>query len=347
MELARRLRHLAAHAARGKRASREVARFLIDLDRHVDELAREIEARVYRPGKGRAFWIRDPKRRRIFALPFRDRVAQHLLIDETLPAIEASLRPQSHACRVGKGTHACLQRAADLFRTHRFVLRIDVRRFFPSVDHAILRRQLDRTTPPDWRWLRDRFLDAPADVERVTFHFPGDDLLTPLLRPHGLPIGSLTSQIWANVYLAPIDHLLATRLALGKFVRYCDDLLVFHDDPGRLRGALAAVDARATDLRLRLHPVKTRLHRTSDPVPFLGFVLRRRGDGVQIRLHHENIVRMRARMRLTRALFASGALLPGEITARVRAWIAHARHGHTRALLAAELARLRWSRSEG
>lgn len=334
------LRRLALHAARGKRSAPDVAAFLLDLDRSMASLAAALADRTYRPGAGRAFWIQDPKPRRIFALPFRDRVAQHLLIAATLPLIEPRLAPQSYACRTGRGTHRALRRAADLTRTRRFVLRIDVRRFFPSVDHAILRRLLDPTTPPAWRWLRDVFLDAPVEVERVAFHFPGDDLLTPLARPHGLPIGSLTSQIWANVMLSPVDHLLGSCLGLGDFVRYCDDLLVFHDDPGRLRAALAAVEARCLALRLRLHPGKTRLHRTTDPVPFVGFVLRRTPTGVSVRLRHENVVRFRRRMAAVRTLHAAGALPLAEVTQRVRAWLSHARHGQTRALCEAELARL-------
>jgi len=69
------------------------------------------------------------------------------------------------------------------------------------------------------------------------FRFPGDDLLTPLGRPRGLPIGNLTSQIWANMMLTPVDHLIGSHLGLGTFVRYCDDILVFDNDPGRLRAA--------------------------------------------------------------------------------------------------------------
>jgi hypothetical protein len=212
------------------------------------------------------------------------------------------------------------------------------------VDHGVLRRLLDPLTPPRWRWLRDVFLDAPVEVEPVAFHFPGDDLLDPLAHPHGLPIGSLTSQIWANVMLSPVDHLLASGLGLGTFVRYCDDLLAFDDDPGRLRMALARIEERCLTMRLRLHPGKTRLFRTSDPVPFLGFVLRRTPDGVSIRLRHENVVRFRRRMAAVRALHAAGAVPLAEVTTRVRAWLAHARHGHTRALCEAELARLRFGR---
>jgi RNA-directed DNA polymerase len=338
---------LAVRAAKGKRRSRDVARFLVDVDREADALAREIRERTYQPGKGRAFRIQDPKPRCIFALPFRDRVAQHLLIDVTLPAIERSLAPQTFACRTGMGTHRCLRRAVELSLAKEHVLRVDVTRFFPSIDHAILRRLLDRTTPPAWRWLRNRFLDAPSAVERVAYHFPGDDLFTPHTRPHGIPIGSLTSQIWANVYLAPVDHLIASHLGIGTFVRYCDDVLVFDSDPARLRDALARIRARAEQLRLRLHPTKTRLHRTTDPVSFLGFVLQRRGGGVSVRLRRENVVRMRARMQATTVLYAAGAVGPDEVASRLLAWMAHARHGQTRALIAAELGRLSWTREGG
>lgn len=332
---------LARRAAQGKRRSPQVARFLLDVDRHTRQLHDELSRGTYAPGPGRRFLIQDPKPRCIFALPFRDRVVQHLLIDQTLPAVERSLAPQTYACRQGLGTHRCLRRAAQLFRRYPHLLCIDVQKFFPSIDHAILRRLLDPTTPLRWRWLRDRFLDAPAAVERVAYHFPGDDLFTPLLRRHGLPVGSLTSQIWANVYLSPLDHLLASGLGIGTFVRYGDDMLIFDRDEKRLHEALAALQERACALRLRLHPTKTRLFHTDDQVPFLGFVFQRRGAGVHIRLRHDNVVRMRRRVRRLRALFAAGALDLDDITARIRAWLAHARHGHTRALLDRELSR--WS----
>jgi hypothetical protein len=281
----------------------------------------------------------------IYALPFRDRVVQHLLMAQTLPFLEPSLAPQSYACRVGKGTHRCLERAAEWTRRRAYVLRLDMRKFFPSIDHAILRRLLQRTTPLPWRWLRDRFLDAPYVGEQVQYHFTGDDLLTPLQRPHGLPIGSLTSQLWANAYLSPLDHLLASHLGLGSFVRYCDDILVFDDDPGRLEDALRHLLAGSEALRLRLHPVKTRLFRTTDPVSFLGFVLQRHGDAVRIRLRHDNVERMRQRVRHMKLLYATGALGPEEVLSRLRAWLAHAGHGHTQRLLEREAENWRFQKS--
>jgi hypothetical protein len=186
-----------------------------------------------------------------------------------------------------------------------------------------------------WRWLSDRFIDAPYEGEQVHLWFPGDTLWTPVERPHGLAIGSLTSQIWANFYVSALDHLLAAGLGIGSFVRYCDDWLVWHDDPQVLRNALAQMQQAAQRLRLRLHPSKTRLYRTTDPVSFVGFVLRRRGDGVIVHLRKDSLRRFRQRVRLMRSLFQAGAIEASEVRSRVQAWLAHARHGHTRRLVEA------------
>jgi retron-type reverse transcriptase len=348
------LRRAFVRALRGKRGKRAPARFAIDRAVELARLAEELEARRYTPSAGRAFAITDPKPRVIYALPFRDRVVQHLLIERMLPALERWFAPQSYACRVGKGTHRALRRAAELTCAKRFVLRVDIQKFFPSIDHAHLRALLEPFTPPELRWLRDAFLAQRVACEPVAWHFPGDTLFTPYERPHGLPIGSLTSQIWANAFLTPIDHLVASQLGLGTFVRYCDDLLVFDDDADRLRDALERIRDRAAALRLRLHPEKTRLHRTTDPVRFVGFVLSRTrhgararggdGDGVRVRLHGENTRRFRARMRELTNLYAAGAVEPHEVVQRIRAWLAHASHGDTRALCTRELGRLGFTR---
>lgn len=151
------LRAACLAAARGKHRLPGVAAFLLDPAGHLDTLSRELESHAYRPGRGNSFWIHDPKRRRIFALPFRDRVVRHVLIAITLPMLERWFAPQSYACRTGKGTHRCLRRAIELTRVKRFVLRIDVRKFFPSIDHAVLRRLLDPRTPPELRCCATHF----------------------------------------------------------------------------------------------------------------------------------------------------------------------------------------------
>ncbi len=334
------LAEMARVAARGKRSSASVAAFLLDPFPQLEALARELNDRTYHPGSARAFVIQEPKRRLIAALPFRDRVVQHALIARSLPALERWFAPQSYACRTGKGTHRALRRATDLHRQFPWVLRLDLARFFPSIDHALLLQIILPRTPPDLRWLARRIVAAGGPCEPVVHYFPGDDLLTPHQRPHGLPIGNLTSQVWANAMLTPVDHLLASLLGLGTFVRYCDDLLVYAADRERLQDAWERVESRCSELRLRLHPRKCRLHRTTEPVAFLGFVLQRRETAVRVQLKTQNVRRFRSRMRLALREVAAGREETHRVVAAVRAWLAHARHGHTGRLCRAELERV-------
>ncbi len=331
---------LSQRAARGKRQRADVARWLRDPVPELESLSRELLTGSYQPGNPERFVIHEPKRRVISALPFRDRIVQHYLIAHTQPALERWFAPQSHACRVGHGSHRALRRAIELHRIHPWVLRLDIRKFFPSIDHEVLWTLLRPRCPKALCWLTQRILSASGHVEPVSFHFPGDDLWTPGQRPHGLPVGNLTSQVWANAMLTPVDHLLGSHLGLPHFVRYSDDLLVYGHDRGRLRDALAVIRGRCDELRLRLHPDKCRLHRTAEPVGFLGFVLERRAASVRVRLRAENPRRFRRRMREARRLLEAGAIEPEQLLCQVRAWLAHAAHGHTRTLCRRELERL-------
>jgi len=114
---------------------------------------------------------------------------------------------------------------------------------------------------PETLWLIDMILDHSNEQERRTY-FPGDDLLTPSERRHGLPIGNLTSQLWANVYLSPLDHLMAERFGGRRYVRSWDDFALFSDDPAELRAARSLMARELEKDRLRLHPVKTQIFET-------------------------------------------------------------------------------------
>jgi retron-type reverse transcriptase len=131
-------------AARGKRAKPEVARFGFHVEERLLELERDLAARTYRPGTYHSFYIRDPKRRLISAAPFRDRVVHHALCRIIEPPFNTGFIGDSYANRVGKGTHAALDRAQHFARRYRYVLQCDVREYFPSIDHAILKGILAR-----------------------------------------------------------------------------------------------------------------------------------------------------------------------------------------------------------
>ena len=118
----------------------------------------------------------------------------------------------------------------------RYVLRCDIYRYFPAIDHDILKRDLRRRIACRWTLeLADRIIDGSNKQEAVDLHFPGDDLLAPLQRRRGLPIGNLTSQFFSNLYLDGFDHFCKEVLRAKGYVRYVDDFALFHDDPARLQ----------------------------------------------------------------------------------------------------------------
>ena len=321
-------------ARRGKRARVDVARFEMDVERRLVALCERLARRAWRPSPYRVFTVRDPVVRTIAALPFEDRVVQHALMAFVAPRIERSLAAQTWACLPERGSHRALAWVAEHARRRRWCLRLDVRKFFPSVDHAVLREALARLHPPgeeQLRWLEDLLLDHPGPFERATFWFAGDDLFAGL-RPRGLPIGNLTSQWWANLVLSPLDHMLANHLGVREFARYMDDVVVLDDDRARLERIWQAYDAGLARVRLKLHPTKCEIRATRDGFAFLGFRIRRTDVGVAVHLADESVERFRARMAEIMARYEVGAVEPEEVRSRVMAWRGHAMHGHTRAL---------------
>jgi len=195
-------------ASKGKRGQPNVAAFEYRLEDNLLHLQRQLLEKAYQPGKYHSFHIHDPKKRLISAAPFRDRVVHHALCNLIEPIFERSLIFDSYANRIGKGTHRALHRATQFARRFKYVLPCDIRQFFPSIDHAILRRILARKVDdPGVLWLIDQILASGVGVlseEYEMVYFAGDDPSTgsgqglfAANRPRGLPIGNLTSQFWA------------------------------------------------------------------------------------------------------------------------------------------------------
>jgi len=227
---------LAAHKAqRGKRYRQDVAEFHLRLEDELLDLREELQAQTYRPRPYHTFWIRDSKPRLISAAPYRDRVVHHALCNVTEPLFERTFIHDSYACRVGKGTHASADRLQQFSRQARYVLRCDIRKYFPSIDHEILKQLLRRKIrDPQMLWLWDTIIDGSNPQEEVLQYFPGDHLFTPLERRKGLPIGNQTSQFLANVYLNPLDHFVKDTWGCPRYLRYVDDFAAFGNDKGEL-----------------------------------------------------------------------------------------------------------------
>jgi retron-type reverse transcriptase len=320
------LHRAALKACRGKRDRPAVLRFHFDLERELWRLHEELASHSYRPGSHRTFTIHEPKPRLISAAPYRDRVVHHALCNVLEPIYERSFIFDSYACRAGKGTHAAVRRCQHFARRFRYVLKADVRKFFPSVDHAILKATLARKIKdPHVLRLAGRIIDHARPQEPVLSWFPGDDLFTPLERRRGLPIGNQTSQFFGNVYLDPLDHFLKDRLGVGGYVRYVDDFVIFSDDKGELGRVRAEVCRFLGRLRLDLHPNKSVIAPTAHGINFLGY----RVFPTHRLLSKRNVHRFRRRLRRMQVEFADGSIAPDRLRTRIMSWIGHARQADT------------------
>ncbi len=316
-------------AARGKRTRPDVARFTFDLESHLCALQRELESGSYEPGPYRTFEIRDPKPRMISAAPFRDRVVHHALTRVLEPVFERRFTADSFASRKGFGQHKALHKAWAGCRENPYVLKCDLRKYFPSIDHEILKSTLERTIKcrPTLE-LAFRIIDRSNAQEEVNFYFPDDDLFTPFDRRRGLPIGNQCSQFFANVYLNGLDHLVARRLRPARYIRYVDDFVLFGGDQGELAEMRGQIEEWLDAVRPRLHDGKSRVYRCEDGLTFLGW----RIFPERMRLRRENVLRVSRRLRGMAKDFHAGKTDFATIRARVKSWLGHAKTGDTSAL---------------
>lgn len=320
------LSRAAYRVLRGKRDQMRAGEFFLDLEGNLLRLQKELRTQTYRPGPYRTFWITEPKPRMISAAPFRDRVVHHALVHVIEPIFERRFIHHSYACRTGKGTHRALQQFVSWGRSSRYVLKMDIHKFFPSLDHTVLKSLLRRTIKdPQVLWLCDLVIDCSNKQESVTQYFAGDDLFTPDERRHGIPIGNLTSQFFANVYLDALDHFVKERLRVKRYVRYVDDFCCFHDDKRQLTEWRERIAAFLLDLRLHLNDGKSRVRQVKEGVEFLGFVVL----PAQLRLNQTSVRRQRRRLRLLRHSYADGSMTLPAINSSLRAWNAHAATGTT------------------
>jgi retron-type reverse transcriptase len=310
----------------GQRFRPDVADFHFHLEHELWALHEELSTKTYRPGAYRTFLIHEPKPRQISAAPYRDREVHHALVNVLESIYERTFSHDSFACRKGKGTHAAVDRCQHFARRFRYVLKADIPKFFPSLDHDILKAMVARKVKDrDVLWLAGLLIDRGNPQEEVQNWFLGDDLFTPCQRRRGLPIGNQTSQFLANVYLDPLDHFIKDRLRVNGYVRYVDDFLVFADDKGRL----ADVRGRVTDflarLRLRLHPAKSVVFPVKDGIRFLGY----RVFPTHRLLVKENVWCFRRRLRQMQERYARHRISAEQVRQRVMSWIGHARQADT------------------
>jgi len=249
-------------ARKGKRYHDEVLQFSEDLESNLLSLSRELKSGCYKPKGFKEFEIFDPKHRLIEAPYFRDRVVHRSLHQTLEPIFDRSFIYDSFACRKGKGTHEGVDRAHYFLRKPEnvYFLKCDIKNYFGSVDHGILKERIRRNI---------------GDSEII-------ELIGSLLASYssdvgkrkGLPIGTLYSQLFANVYLNSFDHFVKQGLQADYYVRYMDDFVLFSDSKERLHNLEKAMKGYLRDkLGLRLPESKTCIEPVDKGLKFLGYRL--------------------------------------------------------------------------
>jgi RNA-directed DNA polymerase len=332
-------------AARGKRGTPVVARYELRLGDNLRRLQRALWDETWQPGGYVSFHVHEPKRRLISAAPFEDRIVHHALCRVLQPRFERSFLPTSYANRKGLGTHRAIRCAARWASRYRYVLRMDVRQHFASIDHGVLQQALWLRVPE--RGLRRVISVVLASGDGVhSSHAaavpPGEDLLA-LCRPRGLPIGNLTSQDWSNVLMDALDQFVRRTLRGRAYLRYVDDIALFGDDPSALwQARQAIVQFLRERLRLQVHERSAQVHACAGGVPWLGFVLR----PASRRLKARKLVQATRRLVAGYRAWQQGDADAGRFDAQVQGWIAHARHAQTLGLRASVLKRFPLGRFE-
>jgi len=295
-------------AALGKKSSADVALFFFRMEREIGRLHDELRRGTYRHGPYTVFKIFEPKPRDISKALFRDRVVHHAIHDVIEPFIDKKFIFDSYACRHGKGTHAALARAQSFLRARDYCMHGDIKKYFPSIDHAVLKVLLRRhIADSQLIFLLDHIIDTARDEV-------------------GLPIGNLTSQFFANLYLHELDHFVKHTLGCRYYIRYMDDFLLFDNDHAVLERWRAAIaDMLESRLKLRLHTDKTRIFSVRKGMTFLGF----RSSRGRCRVSAQGMKRVRARMKKFRYLAGQKEITEPEMAASVLCWVAHSRSANS------------------
>lgn len=241
-------------ARRGKRKKQACFQFEINLGANLDAIHREIHQGSYRPRPYFRFKVFEPKERIIHAPAFHDIVIQHALYRVIYPLFNATFIDQSFACRIGKGTHRAsdyTQRALRKCDPDSYTLKLDIRKFFFNIDRQILRSLIERK-------IKDRRL-----VNLMMLYTECDG-------PTGIPIGNLLSQLYALIYLNPLDHFVKRVLGVKHYVRYVDDFVLI----GLTRGQCLEYRERIVsylESALRLTLSKSTIQKVRRGVNFVGY----------------------------------------------------------------------------
>ncbi len=274
---------------RNKRNTNSARHFELNMEANLLDLHDELLDGTYQPGRSICFVVTRPKAREVWAADFRDRIVHHLMYNQIGAGIEATFIADSCACIPGRGTlyaakrlEAKVRSATQNWSRPCHYLKADLANFFVAIDKRVLDRQLRRLIDePWWRRLALQILwhDPRESVSmRCPIHLlnrvPQHKRLTAQPAYLGLPIGNLSSQFFANVYLNALDQFVKHDIKARHYIRYVDDFVLLHDSPQQLNAWLAEIEAFLPTLGARLNPTKTILQPVARGIDFVGQVIK-------------------------------------------------------------------------
>ncbi|MGE5584040.1 MAG: reverse transcriptase domain-containing protein [Bacillota bacterium] len=314
-------------ARKCKRFRDEVLAFTRNLEENLISIQNELIWKTYKVGRYREFFIFDPKKRLIMALPFRDRVVQWAIYRVLNPLLERRYISDSYACRVGYGTHRAADRLQYWLRylarryPRVYVLKLDISKYFYRVDHNVLMDILRRiVADEDLLWLLETIIRS----EDTKFGIPLGDHCFECQRVKGvgMPIGNLTSQMFANLYLNELDQYAKHVLRVRHYIRYMDDVIILHPDKKYL---WQLKDEIGSFLEDRLHLVlnnKTTIRTADQGVDFCGY----RIWPTHRKLRKRTALKMKRRLKWLQRAYARGEVGFDEVNASVQSYLGLLKH---------------------
>ena len=254
-----------------KRGKSDVQSFEWNLEQNIFQLHNDLKTYRYKHHPYSSFYIRDPKQRHIHKAIVRDRLLHHAIFNILNPIFEPTFIANSFSCRIGKGTHkgvAALQKTtkkvSQNYRKPCFALKCDIKKFFDSVDHRMLKEILAHRIKDVHAFqlcenIIDSFQSKSPEREREST---------------GIPIGNLTSQLFANIYMNELDQFIKHKLKVKYYFRYTDDFIILHKNEDYLKELLLTIKSFLKEkLKLKLHPSKVFIRKLSQGIDFLGYVV--------------------------------------------------------------------------
>jgi len=292
----------AYHKAFAGTKNTEAYRFCFHLETELLALQQELADMSYQPKPYRYFEIYDPKQRTISVAAFRDRVVHHAIVALLEPIYEAIYMHHSYATRKGKGTYSAIKAAQKMLRRNYWYLKADVRKYFESINPDVLMQCLQKKV---------KDANFMTITERIVRNAPATS---------GLPIGNLTSQFFANVYLHELDMYVLHQLKPEGYIRYMDDFVLFSNDKQLLQAALLEIRAYLdTTLQLQLKEKAVQINHAAHGLSFLGTRIFRG----TIRVRQQNLRLSLRRLRLKHHLYKRGKLEESRFLCSANSIMAH------------------------